>query len=75
MAEHHEERCAEIVVACREAPRSGAELVPVIFPRPLDAHQTGFAFSEVLAHVNYLIRRGRLVSVQEADGIHRAAAV
>ncbi|MDB5590586.1 MBL fold metallo-hydrolase [Enterovirga sp.] len=75
MAEHHEERCAEIVAACREAPRSGAELVPVIFPRPLDAHQTGFAFSEVLAHVNYLIRRGRLVSVQEADGIHRAAAV
>ncbi|WP_375458596.1 MBL fold metallo-hydrolase [uncultured Enterovirga sp.] len=75
MAQHHEERCGEIVVACREAPRSGAELVPVIFQRELDAHQTGFAFSEVLAHVNYLIRRGRLTSAEGTDGIWRASAV
>jgi glyoxylase-like metal-dependent hydrolase (beta-lactamase superfamily II) len=74
MAEHHEARCQEIVDACRTTPRSGAELVPVIFHRELDAHQTGFAFSEVLAHVNYLIRRGRLVSVESPDGILRASA-
>lgn len=75
MARHHEDRCAEIVAACREAPRSGAELVPVIFHRALDAHQTGFAFSEVLAHVNYLIRRGRLTSNEGPDGIRRASAL
>ncbi len=74
MSTHHEERCAEIVAACRERPRSGAELVPFVFHRELDAHQTGFAFSEILAHVNYLIRRARLVPVEGIDGIHRVRA-
>ena len=74
MADHHEERCGVIVEACRAAPLSAAELVPTVFSRPLDAHQTGFAFSEVLAHVNYLVRRGRLRSVASPDGIRRTAA-
>ena len=75
MALHHEERCAEIVAACRERPLSGAELVPHVFHRPLDPHQTGFAFSEILAHVNYLIRRGRLAAFGSPDGIRRVATV
>ena len=75
MIAHHEERCAEIVTACSEGPLSGAELVPFVFKRELDAHQTGFAFSEILAHVNYLIRRGRLQAVQGRDGILRAQAI
>ena len=74
MLAHHEERCGEVVEACRAAPRSAAELVPIVFTRPLDAHQTGFAFSEILAHVNYLIRRGRLVSTTGPDGVRRASA-
>ncbi|HMO29100.1 MBL fold metallo-hydrolase [Enterovirga sp.] len=75
MIAHHEERCQEIVAACRETPRSASELVPVVFHRPLDAHQTGFAFSEILAHVNYLMRRGRLTVQAGPDGIRRAAAL
>ena len=75
MIAHHEERCGEIVESCRDKPLSAAELVPVVFHRPLDAHQTGFAFSEILAHVNYLVRRGRMRMVEGADGIRRAAAV
>lgn len=75
MTLHHEERCAEIVSACRERPLSGAELVPHVFHRALDAHQTGFAFSEILAHVNYLIRRGRLVAFGSPDGIRRVSTV
>lgn len=74
MLDHHAERCGEIVAACREAPRSAAGLVPVVFHRELDAHQTGFAFSEILAHVNYLIRRGRLARVEGDDGIRRFEA-
>jgi len=74
MIAHHEERCQEIVEGCRAAPLSASELVPVVFHRPLDAHQTGFAFSEILAHVNYLVRRGRMVPVDGADGIRRARA-
>ena len=58
---HHTERCAGIAAACAE-PRSGAEIVPVLFRRALDAHQTGFAFGEVMAHINYMLRRGELVA-------------
>ncbi len=60
LMQHHEGRCALIRDACRNQPQSAASLIPVVFPRELDAHQTGFAFVEVLAHVNYMLRRGEL---------------
>lgn len=73
LAEHHDERCALIGEACRAAPKSVADLVPVIFTRPLDPHQLSFAFSEVHAHVNAMIRRGELVWEEPAaDGMLRA---
>ncbi|MGB3503033.1 MAG: MBL fold metallo-hydrolase [Mesorhizobium sp.] len=61
LAAHHHERCTMIADACRLAPKSVAELVPVLFHRPLDPHQLSFAFSEVHAHVNFMIGRGELV--------------
>ena len=33
-----------------------------MFTRKLDPHQMGFAFSELLAHVNYMLARGALMS-------------
>ena len=58
---HHEARCDAIFDACRERGHTGAELVPVVFGRLIDdPHQMGFAFSEALAHVNLLLRQGRL---------------
>ena len=74
LLQHHESRCGEIVAACRAAPRSAAELIPFVFHRPLDPHQTGFAFGEVLAHVNYLLRRGRVHPADGLDPIHRVVA-
>jgi glyoxylase-like metal-dependent hydrolase (beta-lactamase superfamily II) len=74
MIAHHADRCLAVEEACRDRPRSAAELVPFVFHRALDPHQTGFAFSEVLAHVNYLRRRGRLRRVESADGVHRVVA-
>jgi glyoxylase-like metal-dependent hydrolase (beta-lactamase superfamily II) len=71
---HHHARCDLILRACRTAPRSAAELIPFVFTRMLDPHQTGFAFSEVLAHVNYMLRQGMLRPVASADGIRRVAA-
>jgi glyoxylase-like metal-dependent hydrolase (beta-lactamase superfamily II) len=68
---HHEMRCAAIAEACRTVPRSAAELVPVLFTRQLDPHQMSFAFSEVQAHVNYMLRRGELAWVAGADGVER----
>lgn len=71
---HHRARCDAIAAACRTAPRSAAELVPVLFSRELDPHQMSFAFSEVQAHVNYMLRRGELEWVAAADGIEAVVA-
>jgi len=60
LIDHHAARCAEIAAACRETPLSVAQILPYIFPRALDAHQTGFAFGEVLAHVNHMLAQGTL---------------
>jgi len=68
---HHEVRCAAIAAACRTAPRSAAELVPVLFSRALDPHQMSFAFSEVQAHINYMLRRGELAWVEGSDDVER----
>jgi glyoxylase-like metal-dependent hydrolase (beta-lactamase superfamily II) len=62
---HHASRCDQIREACRAAPLSVAELVPLLFHRPLDPQQISFAFSEILAHVNYLLRQGLLNTVRD----------
>jgi len=74
LIEHHESRCDRVLAACREAPLSAAELVPFVYTRKLDPHQMGFAFGEVLAHVNYMLRLGTLKPVTSADGIRRMVA-
>jgi glyoxylase-like metal-dependent hydrolase (beta-lactamase superfamily II) len=71
LTEHHALRCSRIADACRQAPLSAAELVPALFERELDAHQTGFAFGEVLAHVNYMLGRGGLVRETDHGGVFR----
>jgi glyoxylase-like metal-dependent hydrolase (beta-lactamase superfamily II) len=68
---HHASRCALLAAACRARPLSAAELIPHVFDRELDPHQTGFAFGEILAHVNYMLRGGELKCEQGADGIAR----
>jgi glyoxylase-like metal-dependent hydrolase (beta-lactamase superfamily II) len=68
---HHQGRCDRILQACRTAPRSAAELIPFVFTRKLDPHQMGFAFGEVLAHVNYMLRQGTVKPLASTDGIHR----
>ena len=59
LADHHEERCRLIAEACREAPQTSKELVPVVFHKHvLDVHQMGFAAGELIAHVNYMLVEG-----------------
>ena len=70
LAAHHEARCAAIFEACGTRAHTAAELLPVVFRRPIDdPHQMAFAFSEALAHVNLMVREGRL---HAADGRYRA---
>jgi glyoxylase-like metal-dependent hydrolase (beta-lactamase superfamily II) len=70
LAEHHAARLAELEAACA-APRSTMEIVPVLFRRQLDAQQLGFAVGEAVAHLNYLLARGRLTRSEGEDGIYR----
>jgi glyoxylase-like metal-dependent hydrolase (beta-lactamase superfamily II) len=70
LAAHHRARCAEAVAACAR-PLSAADLMPVLFRRPLDRHQTGFALGEALAHLHYLRGQGALERERGGDGVDR----
>ena len=74
LADHHALRCQLIAEATTERPRSVAELVPVLFPRVLDPHQLGFAFSETHAHVNHMVARRELRWMMSDDGVARVSA-
>jgi glyoxylase-like metal-dependent hydrolase (beta-lactamase superfamily II) len=72
---HHEARCMAILESCKQGPQTVGELVPVIFGRNIDdPHQLVFAFSEALAHVNILVRGGRLRIAKAAQGLALEAA-
>jgi glyoxylase-like metal-dependent hydrolase (beta-lactamase superfamily II) len=67
LAAHHEHRLERTLAACAE-PASAADVLRRLFTRPLDAHQTGFALAETLAHLNRLLRLGRLERWADRDG-------
>lgn len=76
LADHHEDRCELIAAACRQSPKTAADLVPVVFSKHvLDAHQTGFAAGELIAHVNYMLVEGRLRALEQPDGVVRFMAL
>jgi glyoxylase-like metal-dependent hydrolase (beta-lactamase superfamily II) len=70
---HHAERFVELEAALGKGALSAAELLPVLFRRPLDAHQTFFAMGEAIAHLHYLYYAGRATRAVGADGILRYA--
>jgi len=74
LEQHHSERLDETLRACA-FPRTADELLPVLFPRPLDEHQVGFAFGETLAHLHMLWRQGRVKRARANDGIYRFSRV
>lgn len=71
---HHEARLAEVEEACRGIPRSAAEIVPLLFKRSLDIHQTTFALGEALAHLHWLAAEQRVNRQTGADCIVRFEA-
>ncbi len=71
LLQHHEDRLEELLQACAEAPLSAAELLPVLFKRTLDLHQTTFAMGEAIAHLHLLAEEGRLRPVTGVDGVRR----
>jgi glyoxylase-like metal-dependent hydrolase (beta-lactamase superfamily II) len=75
LRDHHDARFADLLAACVEQPQSAADLIPVLFRRPLDTHQVFFAMGEAVAHINALWRRGRLERSVDPQGTWRFRAV
>jgi glyoxylase-like metal-dependent hydrolase (beta-lactamase superfamily II) len=62
LVRHHEEQLETAVRACAE-PRSGAELLPLMFRRKLIGMHLFLALGEALAHLEYLVHAGRLARI------------
>jgi len=74
LQDHHRDRLAEVLQACTAIPCSAADILPVMFKRPLDLHQTTFAMGEAIAHLHLLWLNGQLQRSLAQDGIYRFSA-
>jgi glyoxylase-like metal-dependent hydrolase (beta-lactamase superfamily II) len=73
LEQHHEDRLAEVLEACGDGSITAAEVVPVLFRRVLDLHQTTFAMGEAIAHLHALWLDGRLTRARDGMGVWRFA--
>jgi glyoxylase-like metal-dependent hydrolase (beta-lactamase superfamily II) len=73
LEDHHAGHFRKLEEALQGAPMSAAQLLGVLFRRPLDAHQTFFAMGEAIAHLHYLHYAGRASRSVGADGVMRYA--
>ena len=71
---HHAGHLRIVLEACGQAPQSAADILPLLFPRALDAHQTTFAMGEALAHLHLLWHAGQITRQQGSDGVLRFTA-
>jgi glyoxylase-like metal-dependent hydrolase (beta-lactamase superfamily II) len=74
LREHHDLRLADAISACGQRPCCASDLLPVLFKRKLDLHQTTFAMGESVAHLHALWFAGRLERSRDADGVWRFTA-
>ena len=71
---HHALRLGELVAAL-DTPKCAAEILPILFRRPLNDHQLVFAIGEAIAHLHFLWREGRVIRTYTADGIYNFQSV
>lgn len=69
--DHHRDRLAEVMDACTARPCCALEILPLMFKRPLDMHQTTFAMGEAVAHLHALWFAGKLRRALDKDGVYR----
>jgi len=68
--EHHADRCDRILRLLGGEPKSAAELANQLWERPFTPFHYRFAVFEVLAHLEYLERQGK-VTQQAREGVQR----
>jgi glyoxylase-like metal-dependent hydrolase (beta-lactamase superfamily II) len=69
--DHHRDRLADVMAACSERPCSAADMLPVLFKRPMDFHQVTFALGEAVSHLHALWHGRKLHRQMGADGVYR----
>jgi glyoxylase-like metal-dependent hydrolase (beta-lactamase superfamily II) len=69
LQDHHQERLVEVLAACKESPKTAADIVPIMFKRQLDSHQMTFALGEALGHLHALWYSGELVRRETGEGL------
>jgi len=72
--EHHRDRLAEVLEACSGRGCTAADMLPVLFRRTLDLHQTTFAMGEAVAHLHALWFEGKLRRTRDAENVWRFTA-
>jgi glyoxylase-like metal-dependent hydrolase (beta-lactamase superfamily II) len=65
---HHEERCGAILEHLTTAPITAHELVLALWRRKLSTFHHNFAVFEILAHLEYMARRGQISPHSRPDG-------
>ena len=71
--DHHQERLDAVMAAARQRPVCAYDMLPILFNRKLDLHQTTFALGESVAHLHRLWHAGSLRRQRDAEGIWRFA--
>ncbi|MDR2153806.1 MAG: MBL fold metallo-hydrolase [Burkholderiaceae bacterium] len=69
--DHHRDRLAEVMQAARQRPVCAYDVLPVLFKRELDLHQTTFALGETVAHLHRLWCGGSLRRARDKQDIWR----
>lgn len=68
IAAHHEERCEAIFKHVAHQPMTAHELVLVLWKRALSPFHHNFAVFEIMAHLEYMSRRGQACAQPDAKG-------
>lgn len=66
-AAHHDERCAKIIGHITEEPMTAYGIVQRVWPKGLSPFHQHFAVFEIMAHLEFMQRRGR-VAAEGRDG-------
>ena len=70
LRDHHDERLAKIVTGL-EAPKHAFDVARDLFPRAIGTGHERLAMSESIAHLNFLMHRGRIERVHDRAGTLR----
>ncbi|HEY0833349.1 MAG TPA: MBL fold metallo-hydrolase [Azospirillum sp.] len=65
---HYARRLATVEEACRAAPHTAADLLPLLFRQPLDAQSVMFAMAEAIGYLHHLAARGVLAARKDEEG-------